>query len=363
MHIRPYLEAAWLRRRMTKRRAFRHIALEGIEEALAFFRRKGLGDSTPTVEGILREALMVKVFSRFFDGMLDILKPAVAFVVEYDNPKGMAFNLVCRRRGITTVEIPHGYHGELNIGYGRWIRVPEGGYELLPSVFWCWSEVEASMLRSWCGGTGTPHRVVVGGNPWLEWWIQGTDEIVARYDRILYGLKDRHPGDVHILTTYEEGMPKIFDLIRESPSAWRWWLRLHPCRLHEREEIRSVLTERGLHNVLLDQATDLPLYALLRHMDVHLTEWSSVLLEAESFGVPSVVTHPGADLAFSPQLASGMAIQALMNDDIRRAVPIQAAHKRDRLSPPAGGHSMLDVVLDGLLAEPRSGFRGGVPIW
>jgi sugar phosphate isomerase/epimerase len=97
-------------------------------------------------------------------------------------------------------------------------------------------------------------------------------------------------------------MPKIFDLIRESPSAWRWWLRLHPCRLHEREEIRSVLTERGLHNVLLDQATDLPLYALLRHMDVHLTEWSSVLLEAESFGVPSVVTHPGADLAFSPSL-------------------------------------------------------------
>jgi hypothetical protein len=32
------------------------------------------------------------------------------------------------------------------------------------------------------------------GNPWLEWWIQGTDEIVARYDRILYGLRIAIPG-------------------------------------------------------------------------------------------------------------------------------------------------------------------------
>jgi hypothetical protein len=350
MYIRPHLEWAWIRHRLTQRSAFRDLALDRLEEALTFFRREGLGDAAPTVESILRETLMVKVFSRFFAGILEVLRPAVAFVVEYDNPKGMALNLACRRQGVTTVEIPHGYHGELNIGYGRWNRVPEEGYELLPNVFWCWSEAEASILRSWCERSGSSHRVAVGGNPWLDRWLRGGDDTVARYDRILRDLKERNPGEIHILVTYEEGLPKVFDLVRESPPSWRWWLRLHPCRLQEREEVRAVLRERRLDNVLLDAPTDLPLYALLRHADVHLTEWSSVLLEAEPFGVSSVMTHPGADLAFSAQLATGTVVQALANEDIRRAIESQAGRKGEHRSPAAGKRAPLDAVLDGLLA-------------
>ena len=39
------------------------------------------------------------------------------------------------------------------------------------------------------------------------------------------------------------------------------------------------------HRFEIDAATDLPLYALLRNVDVHVTECSSVVIEAEAFRV------------------------------------------------------------------------------
>jgi phytoene dehydrogenase-like protein len=65
--------------------------------------------------------------------------------------------------GITTVEIPHGYHGELNIGYGRWIRVLKVGMSCCRRILVLERSggIDAAF---WCGGTAHP-RVVVAGIP------------------------------------------------------------------------------------------------------------------------------------------------------------------------------------------------------
>ena len=50
------------------------------------------------------------------------------------------------------------------------------------------------------------------------------------------------------------------------------------------------LKAAGFADPVLVAATDIPLYALLRHMHAHVTHSSSTVLESREFGMPSVVT-------------------------------------------------------------------------
>lgn len=66
----------------------------------------------------------------------------------------------------------------------------------------------------------------------------------------------------------------------------------------------------GNENFELDMATDAPLYALLRHSDVHVTHSSSTVIEAEVFGVPSVIFSAYGAEFFPEQIAAGWALVA-----------------------------------------------------
>src|SRR5690606_2367670 len=72
-------------------------------------------------------------------------------------------------------------------------------------------------------------------------------------------------------------------------------------------------------------ATELPLYAVLPQMDVHITGLSSTVLEAESFGVRSVVTHPLGGELFEDAVRSGCVLSAVDDADILPALLRQSA--------------------------------------
>jgi hypothetical protein len=79
--------------------------------------------------------------------------------------------------------------------------------------------------------------------------------------------------------------------------------------LAERERIRDIFSVLG-KPVNLDAASDMPLYALLPHMDRHVTHSSSVVLEAEAYDVPSIIFSQYGMELFPDQINSGMAVAA-----------------------------------------------------
>ena len=97
-------------------------------------------------------------------------------------------------------------------------------------------------------------------------------------------------------------------------------------------------------------ATSLPLLSLLERVAVHLTAYSSVVLEAEVLGVPSVLWHPEGVRVFRDQMASGWAAYAPAAGGLVAAV-------HDRLAFAAGGRpsAALDYgpALDALLARSQ----------
>lgn len=307
--------------------------LRNFEDLQLFLQERQLGISLITPRTIRRDLLIIKELSIFFKKVLTDVRPKFALVVCYYSATGMALNLACHELRIPCVDIQHGRQGDTHFAYGRWKTIPKEGYELLPSVFWCWTDFEARAIQQWSNATSDRHKAIVGGNLFLEMWQRSDSDIVLYYDSRVAMLKKIRAATIHILLTLQPGLgfpDSIVRAIGNSSRSCFWWVRLHPGMLAEREKIRRLLERHGLQNTEMREATNLPLPALLRNVDVHITQCSSCVLDAEVFGVPSVTTNMIAERSFPEQFASGWAVLARADKDILQAIELQIK-RRDKL--------------------------------
>jgi hypothetical protein len=230
--------------------------------------------------------------ARYFESTIRTANARIGFVVEYYGLQGMAFVLACRRAGIPVVDLQHGLQGTVHFAYAQWHDIPLTGHPLLPDVFWVWSEAEAAVIRAWAPPSGA-HRALVGGNPWLEDFDRGhRDESAADPGtparRVLYTLHGMETdAELDLIGSYLSG----------SPAEWTWWVRPHPTVPGGGARLRGS-----------DRRATAPLPDLLREADVHVTSHSSVVLEAEALGVPSVITSTVGQEVFADQISRAVAV-------------------------------------------------------
>lgn len=333
MFIQPHLDWLRIRSLLQMRMRMDYDQLQGFKELLTCLEKTwGI-----TLNEVLlsRSVQYLKLIAGWFDKIIERTQPSIGFVVCYYGVEGMAFNLSCRRNGIPSVDIQHGVQGDFHRAYGQWNRIPPNGYELLPSIFWVWSETEARAIKKWNPKVSYFHQSFIGGNPWLD--------ICKEQPEVFYGseiykcIKGIRRAKVKILfclsglVDYGVTIPEwIQKVIRYSPPDWLWLLRLHPCELSERERIRALITQLNPAQVELDMATDLPLPILLQNVDIHITHWSTTTIEAAIFGIPTItVDQMGYDL-FKNQIPEGLlklaiderslseAINSLLNNESQR---------------------------------------------
>ncbi len=274
----------------------------------------------------------------FFRRVLAKSRPRLGLVVAYYGLDGMAFCLACRQLGLPVVDIQHGVQSKMNPYYGHWTHPPADGWELLPSVFWCWSRTEARAIEGWAAGLAGRHAPFVGGNLWLEMWRSGQSSLIRDFDRKLSAV-ERRPAERNILLAlgpYKDSIsPWLREAINASPPGWRWWIRIHPTRAQDEERYRE-LEQSITADYEARLATWAPLPALLRKVDLLVTDYSATVLEAEQFGLVSVMTdQKGAEL-YPEQIASGRALIALARDDFEAAVERAAAGRRSPEDKSAG---------------------------
>ena len=299
-----------------------------------------------SVQTLRFRAAQVQSLRRFFRTHLEKSRPAVALLSGYYSSDKMAFILACRDLGVRTVEVQHGVQGRSHFAYARWGRVPKSGYELLPEVFWTWDEQARAVISQWADATEGAHSAFCGGNPCLS--LPGINGI---------GVPVAAARSVRILFTAQAffGLSEpILAAVANSPPEWHWWIRIHPQYWETREPIRQELMRRGLRNWSIDEASDAPMATMLAASNVHVTEFSSSVLEAEALCVPSVVVHPKARELFEPQLASGVALYAKEGIEIVEAITRQATRmpmpRKTELDPAsvfaAGCARLADTVAE-----------------
>jgi hypothetical protein len=296
--------------------------LKGYSEFLNFLKEKNYSVSLPDEKRLSTILFIIQLFEEYFKKILLQIKPSVGFVVSYYNPICMAFNLACYRLSVPSIDIQHGMQGEYHGAYAGWMKTPKKGYELLPSYFWCWSKNEEKTIRKWSKKIPS-HKPIVGGNFYLQQWRAKSDGVVKFYDEQMKKLV--HKSNILVtLSPIEEDniilLEKLFKVTKKFSSEYKWWIRVHPTMLQRRKEIKYLIQKHAVKNCEVDLATEFPLYALLRFMQVHITSLSSSVLEAKEFGVYSLIVSENGALIYHDQIKKGYGVAVYSDREIIQGI-------------------------------------------
>jgi hypothetical protein len=276
------------------------VELPGRTEVVEFLERNGVHSASLDRDCLARTANVV-------------VKPTLAFVVTYYANLGHSFLLACRRQGTLSIDLQHCALEGAHKAYG-WSSLPKAGYASLPAIFWNWSETDAAGIREWTSRLERPwHRSLHGGHTQLAPFMSNSDSSAAAWDRKFECVGAGETFDREILVAlqpisgHRARWEALAEHIKAAPASWRWWIRRHPASTPlQDEEYRSLLSLR-MPNVVLEQASLLPLPALLRHMSILLSLASGSAAEAAEFGVPAIFLLDDARGPFARLIDRGLA--------------------------------------------------------
>jgi hypothetical protein len=253
--------------------------------------------------------LEIWYYRSLFTVLFEKLKPEFIFYKCYYEHDAAGLTLAAREAGIKTVDIQHGKQGEFHPMYSHFTAIPDGGYQLLPDYFWSWGEKSARNITDSRGGKSAYHIPVVGGNLWMAQWKgsipaafeKDSEKVPERWNaagkKVLFTMQ---PLDEH------EMVPgAVKRAILQSPQDWLWLIRRHPLQKISDERILELLGNPSPERVDIAAASALPLFQVLKYADHHVTQWSSVIFEADNFGVRSSVAGSKGASIYAAYIADG----------------------------------------------------------
>lgn len=235
----------------------------------------------------------------------------------------------CHEHDVFVFDMQHGYIGPNHPAYGESFQIGRSREEIADCIL-CWDEDSAASLRSWTVHKQIEVRVI--GNPWIN-------KFVARrkHDKVIRYLENRRgsegPGGnrPRILVSLQWGLDDpaltpdraLFDgefmpialetVIRNTRQDYDWILRPHPVqRANPKVFSRLTAHVKERFGGIIGVSDIDPLPFVLSGVDLHITYNSSVVIEAELFGVPSALLDPQIDRGlwagyYASQMGRGMA--------------------------------------------------------
>ena len=245
---------------------------------------------------------LVNNLYNFFLDKLSSIRPLFAFTTIYYNEISIAFMLACKDIGAITIDIQHGMQVGNNPAYTGGETLPDNAYRMLPDVFLVRGIAEKQNIEKWL----RHGRVVISGDLWLKLWKKNDEKYVCYYDELIDNLIKREKKTILYTLDYSPIPKLMLDVIRSTQEDFLWCVRLHPADLENIDYRKHELL--GLSNIIdLNKGSVWPLQAWLRKVDIHITEFSGVVLEAEQFGVPSIIISPQESHLFSETIQRGNA--------------------------------------------------------
>ena len=249
----------------------------------------------------------------------------LGFVCTFYSSSGMAFVLACKQLGITVYDIQHGVQGEGHIAYRNWVAKNGHIPKVLPDGFWCWDLASSAQLKRWCCRP-TGRHVITGGDVWTE-YVLGSP--LAELNKSVES--DLRRTVLVSLQPVPKPLPDILlQAMAAGPADLLWVLRLHPVMTEAfAADLIEQIDKIGCKNYRIQGNCDEPLPIQLLRTDLHVTLYSSVVIEAAALGVFSVLLDPRAVGVFRDTVDSG---QAALVETGQELLAYVAASKRINLS-------------------------------
>jgi len=239
-------------------------------------------------------------------------------------------------KGVYVYDLQHGLIADSHPWYGKKERIDTPRRDL-PDGFLCWDEVSAATLYKWTPRKGIKVKII--GNPWfLRFLYTNPNDLLVQ--EVLSAERIYRNNRPAIMVSLQWGMDHYYKysafngvmadalekVILETADYYNWLIRLHPVQIHgaEKETTQSYLmrTFGHLKTVEFRMCSDLPLPVVLQQVDLHITDNSSVVIEAAWVGIRSAClnVHYGlggsGENLFANERSLGMAEMLPKNADI-----------------------------------------------
>ncbi|MEW6996846.1 hypothetical protein AADZ86_03950 [Colwelliaceae bacterium BS250] len=243
-----------------------------------------------------RNSKLVKVWK----DILEISAPRLIVAIQPEATLCQA----SRELNIPVYDLQHGVIGEGHPWYGGKFR-KDTATKFLPNGYLCWDNASTLVINKWANIKGI-HAIVIG-HPWFVRFSEQskTDQLVLEAISKKRIFKSNKPT---ILVTLAWGMkkyasysnnngvliPSLEDVILETANKYNWLIRLHPKQIRgpEHKETQKYLIDtfgKNNESVNWTEASDLALPVILSQTNIHITYFSTVVVEASWFDIPTAL--------------------------------------------------------------------------
>lgn len=251
-----------------------------------------------------------------YESILKKLKPRVVFFIGFEFH--LALSAAAHNLDIKTVDLQHGLQTGWGPLYKWWEEMPPSGYDTLPTHFGVWGERDKKHLSLEIKSPN--HNIIELGYKWIDKQfslIDGTNNLESVLEKsknysliVLITLQHqgKFPTDIYELITANfidrsnfpdiKNDEKLVNSNEELVSTEKklvfaddilWLIRKHP-----KGKNTAANVFKYHENVLCGaEVDDLYIGEILQHVDYHITSSSTVVIEADYFGVESIIYENG----------------------------------------------------------------------
>ena len=240
---------------------------------------------------ILKNIVFYDFLSNYLVEKLKKYNVKLVLMMCYYSAQNFALSLACNKLNIPCIDIQHGCAGgSLHEMYYSWLNIPEDGYKLQPSGFWCWDQEDVNAINRWKYKKKKPD-IIYGGRLIRKQWIDRTGILYDYYFGKLNNQIKFAKSNFSkiILITLQPGItyPQWLKDIMLKQTDFIWIIRTH--FIIDTFQTNFISNFSDNNNIIITKSQDYPLEILLSVIDVNITSYSSVIIDAEYFSKPSIM--------------------------------------------------------------------------
>lgn len=280
---------------------------------LCAFMRSEVPKFAPAPSDVFKNVSLVLSQATAHEAWLRELKPQLVAFQCFVSFEKMALLVACRRLGIPTMEVQHGFC-DVNSIFNNIPASTPNGRSIVTDIFWSWGEHTMNALKGDSGFIANGVDVVLGGDVWGALAAsRATADSQAFLERIGAAKYTRRivvghqiEAMVHSGSRNSLVLEFLLDAMKQGPQSWLWMIRIHPRSSHLIEPIKAALAAEGIRNCEVEHTSLETIEVVMEAADVFLTGFSVSALEANTLNKPVILLDPVGKRLFGELVEEGV---------------------------------------------------------
>lgn len=271
------------------------------------FNYENLKDFIPSYKHLFRHIRMTHSFSSLMLKYFKQIDPKVVFLTHYNSHLSTSIIYTAKALGIPVVDVQHGVINQLHPSYSY---LNQNVFKLnsIPNAFLLYDKRSYEILAKWVPLKRIHVRTEVRVAPIEASSFNLESSFFGSIEKMLFRRKL-----VLITLSWENGINDLLlEVVNKSSDIAYFMFRLHPSTslLQEKELKKIIRNQIYSDNYNIHCAKELSLELILEKIDIHVTECSTVVLEALKFRRRSIVVSQIGFEYYKDLVLSGVLIYA-----------------------------------------------------